>query len=76
MDTPARHDQLGQPTLAAWFGAQNGYLDMAAMRPNPPCEARQRDGPGTYHLHLCVLVPAANSNNNVRGDMPFGEPFG
>ena len=20
--------------------------------------------------------PAANSNNNVRGDMPFGEPFG
>src|SRR6516225_11440531 len=50
MDTPARHDQLGQPTLAAWFGAQNGYLDMAAMRPNPPCEARQRDGPGTYHL--------------------------
>jgi hypothetical protein len=23
-------------TLAAWFGAQNCYLDMAAMRPDPP----------------------------------------
>jgi|AmaraimetFIIA100_FD_contig_91_1050010_length_1558_multi_3_in_0_out_0_1 hypothetical protein len=42
-------------TLAAWFGAQNGYLDMAAMRPDPPCEGRQRDGPGTYHLHLCGI---------------------
>ena len=42
-------------TLAAWFAAQNCYLDMAAMRPDPPCEARQRDGPGTYHLHLCGI---------------------
>jgi hypothetical protein len=29
--TGARHDQLANATLAAWFGTQTRYLAMAAM---------------------------------------------
>jgi hypothetical protein len=32
-------------TLAAWFGAQNCYLDMAAMRPGPPVDVTGWDLP-------------------------------
>ena len=32
--TEARHDQLANATLAAWFGTQTCYLAMAAM---PAC---------------------------------------
>jgi len=42
------------PTFVAWFGTENCYLAMAAMRPDPP----RGDGPG---LPICTGCAAQMS---------------
>jgi len=47
--------------LAAWFGAQNCYLDMAAMRParrlvRRAATCRNADSPRTVANDLCVIA--------------------
>ena len=39
--------------LAAWFGAQNGYLDMAAMRPTRRVKGVSATGRG---LTICICA--------------------
>jgi hypothetical protein len=58
---PTRCPKIIQPPQPVWLGATGQGREWSAG-----ADDRLNAGIG----------PAANSNNNVRGDMPFDEPFG
>ena len=55
-------------TLVAWFGAQNCYLAMAAMRPDPPCGFS--DGPGD------LATPCWAAGHDQLTNAPLASRFG
>jgi hypothetical protein len=70
-------------SIANWFSI-SGYADRPSKGDHPSAPARWLGATGrglgwsagADDRLNAGIGPAANSNNNVRGDMPFDEPFG
>ena len=64
----ARHDQLTNATLAAWFGTQNCYLAMAAMRRDTPRVEPLTAGAGVFSPDFfCPRTSAARNSPACKG---------